>query len=65
MLQTFIFFALTGLKMLPEFQKIFISISFLKFGSKAQENILNFLNTENSRIIKQQINDKNIYFRKI
>lgn len=59
MLQTFIFFALTGLKMLPEFQKIFISISFLKFGSKAQENILNFLNTENSRIIKQQINDNN------
>ncbi len=57
MLQTFIFFSLTGLKMLPEFQKIFISISLLKFGSTAQENVLNFLNAENSRIIKQQIND--------
>ena len=59
--QTIIFFALTGLKMLPEFQKIFVSLSLLKFGNTSQEGIMNLLNSDKPLIFEQKINknDKN------
>ena len=56
--QTVIFFALTGLKMLPEFQKVYISVGLLKFGSTAQEGILNLLTSIKPPIFEQKINKK-------
>ena len=40
--------------MLPEFQKIFASLSLLKFGSAAQEDVLNLLDKGKSQIFEQK-----------
>ena len=53
--QTIIFFALTGLKMLPEFQRIFVSLGLLKFGNKSQEGVYNLLNNNNESIFESKI----------
>ena len=45
--QNIVIFALTGLKMLPEFQRIYVNLGLLKFGSSSQEGILNVLNFKN------------------
>ena len=56
--QTIIFFALTGLKMLPEFQRIFVSLGLLKFGNKSQEGVFNLLNNNNESIFESKIDKK-------
>ena len=56
--QTIIFFALTGLKMLPEFQRIFVSLGLLKFGNKSQEGVYNLLNNNNESIFESKIDKK-------
>ena len=56
--QTTIFFALTGLKMLPEFQRIFVSLGLLKFGNKSQEGVFNLLNNNNESIFESKIDKK-------
>ena len=45
--QNIVIFALTGLKMLPEFQRIYLNLGLLKYGSSSQEGILNVLNFKN------------------
>ena len=53
--QNLVVFALTGLKMLPEFQRIYASLGLLKFGSASQEGILNLLNFNKLPIFEKKL----------
>ena len=53
-----IFFALTGLKILPEFQRLYVSFGLLKFGDKSQEKILKLLKDNKNNIILEKINEQ-------
>tara|TARA_B110000858_G_scaffold196954_1_gene257090 strand:- start:37 stop:1752 length:1716 start_codon:yes stop_codon:yes gene_type:complete len=52
--QSMVFFALSGLKMLPEFQRIYQSLGLLKFGSASQEGVLDVLNFKNLPIFEKK-----------
>ena len=48
-----IVYALTGLKILPELQKIFLSFGLLKFGSSSQSGTIDIMMNKNLPIFKQ------------
>lgn len=56
--ETLIFFALTGLKILPEFQRLYVSFGLLKFGDKSQEKIFRLLKDKKNNIILEKINEQ-------
>ncbi len=59
-IETFIFFSLSALKMLPEFQKIFTSTSLLKFGNTTQKAVTEMLKTNSPKIFTQKNDGKNL-----
>jgi ABC-type multidrug transport system fused ATPase/permease subunit len=56
--QSMVFFALSGLKMLPEFQRIYQCLGLLKFGSASQEGVLNVLNFKDLPIFEKKFQQK-------
>jgi ABC-type bacteriocin/lantibiotic exporter with double-glycine peptidase domain len=56
--QSMVFFALAGLKMLPEFQRIYQCLGLLKFGSASQEGVLKVLNFKDLPIFEKKFQQK-------
>ena len=56
--QNLVVFSLTGLKMLPEFQKIFLSLGLLRFGSSSQGGTLDLLKRKDLPNLKKDFKRK-------
>jgi len=62
-IETLIIFAFTGVKILPEFQRIFLNFGFIKFGEKSQKYVMTILNYKKLPFIYNKVSNALIHFR--
>lgn len=62
-IETMIIFALTGIKMLPEFQRIYLNIGFIRFGEKSQNYVMSILNYKKLPLFNDKISNSILHFK--
>lgn len=62
-IEILIIFALTGVKILPEFQRTFLNFGFIKFGEKSQQYVMSVLNYKKLPFIYNKASNALIHFK--